>query len=160
MDCKIKFTDYGYNNYEYQNLYFKWYYDAEGKVYKLSNQERTPYMRLTGHKPQQCQGIIPAYKIDYEYLKTRAYKVEECLEGDTYGETYYVILKKIPIRFIETQQSRQTFSSYDPEFDKQVCNYFQQKRLESETSCKRCRNEGRVFNKDPMLSDHNCWKYS
>ena len=97
VDCKIIFTDDGYHNFEYQNLYFKWYYDEEGTVYKLSNYEKTAYMRLIHHKPKQIQGIIAAYRVDYETLKTQSYQKVNALEGIT----YYVIRKRIPIRFIE-----------------------------------------------------------
>ena len=26
--------------------------------------------------------------------------------------------------------------------------------------CSKCRQDGRLKNSDPMLSNHNCWKYS
>lgn len=51
-------------------------------------------------------------------------------------------------------------TSYDPCFDKTVCEYFQTKLLEEKTSCTKCKNEGRIYNKEPMMSNHNCWKYS
>lgn len=51
-------------------------------------------------------------------------------------------------------------SSYDPEFDKEICQYFNSRYLESRTTCTVCKKEGRVFNKDHILSNHNCWKYS
>ena len=50
--------------------------------------------------------------------------------------------------------------SYDIGFDEKICDYFQQTRLEEKTTCIKCKNEGRIFNKDPMKSNHNCWKYS
>jgi hypothetical protein len=52
------------------------------------------------------------------------------------------------------------FSSYDPDFDKKCVIFFQQSRLEEKTTCGRCINEGRIFNKDNMKTNHNCWKYS
>ena len=33
-------------------------------------------------------------------------------------------------------------------------------RLEENPGCSRCELDGRRRNKDPMLSSHNCWKYS
>jgi len=53
-----------------------------------------------------------------------------------------------------------SFSSYDNEFDKKICDFFQQSRLEEKITCGKCINEGRTFNKDNMKSCHNCWKYS
>ena len=61
---------------------------------------------------------------------------------------------------VKSNSTGHTFYSYDPEFDREVCNYFQQSRLESVPRCSRCRKEGRLLEKDPMLSVHNCWKYS
>ena len=58
------------------------------------------------------------------------------------------------------QNNTRFTTSYDPEFDKEIQKYFQQKRLESKTSCSVCMNEGRTFNYEPMRSSHNCWKYS
>lgn len=52
------------------------------------------------------------------------------------------------------------FFSYDPTFDKTVCEYFRKTYLEQETSCNKCKNEGRLYNNQPMKSNHNCWKYS
>lgn len=60
----------------------------------------------------------------------------------------------------QKQQPTYTFSSYDPEFDKKICEYFVQSHLDEKTSCGKCKHEGRIFNKDPMKSSHNCWKYS
>jgi hypothetical protein len=53
-----------------------------------------------------------------------------------------------------------TFSSYDSDFDKKICDFFQQSHLEEKSTCGRCINEGRIFNKDHMKTNHNCWKYS
>lgn len=53
-----------------------------------------------------------------------------------------------------------TFSSYDSIFDKTICGFFQQSQLEGKTTCGKCIYEGRIFNKDGMKSNHNCWKYS
>ena len=62
--------------------------------------------------------------------------------------------------FTQKPESKPLFTSYDPEFDKKVCEYYKQSYLESETTCTRCRSEGRIFNKENMKSNHNCWKYS
>jgi hypothetical protein len=51
-------------------------------------------------------------------------------------------------------------TSYDPEFDKNVCDYFRQQLLQSKTVCKKCIREGRIYNYEPMVTNHNCWKYS
>ncbi len=53
-----------------------------------------------------------------------------------------------------------TLASYDPDFDKKLCDFFQHSRLEEKTTCVKCIDDGRVFNKEPMKSLHNCWKYS
>lgn len=50
--------------------------------------------------------------------------------------------------------------SYDPEFDKETHNYYIEQHAQSTTFCKRCLNEGRILNRDPPRSVHNCWKYS
>lgn len=44
--------------------------------------------------------------------------------------------------------------------DKETQEHYHKIYLESEVSCSRCRSEGRVYNKDPLISNHNCWKYS
>lgn len=74
---------------------------------------------------------------------------------------FYVFNTKSQCNKCLTQKPKtNSYSSYDPYFDKQICGYFNQSYLESKTSCEKCKNEGRKFNKDPMLSIHNCWKYS
>lgn len=60
----------------------------------------------------------------------------------------------------EKPQKNYTFSSYDLNFDKTICDFFHQSRLEGKTSCRKCINEERIFNKDSIKSNHNCWKYS
>jgi len=57
------------------------------------------------------------------------------------------------------QTQKFTFS-YDHDFDKKIGEFFQQSHLKEKTMCVKCINEGRIFNKDPMKSNHNCWKYS
>lgn len=57
-------------------------------------------------------------------------------------------------------QTKYTSSSYDPVFDEKLCKFFQQSHLEEKNVCSKCKNEGRIFNKDDMKSNHNCWKYS
>jgi len=75
---------------------------------------------------------------------------------------FYVFNTKTQCKKCLTQKYKTTniSSSYDPYFDKQICEYFQQSHLDRKTACSKCKNEGRIFNKDPMLSNHNCWKYS
>lgn len=51
------------------------------------------------------------------------------------------------------------YSSYCPEFDKKLCEYFEQQYLEAETTCVRCQQEGRIYNKEPKKSNHKCHKY-
>lgn len=60
----------------------------------------------------------------------------------------------------KTNLNENKLVSYNPSFDEEICNYFKNKHLEEKTVCERCKNEGRLYNKDPMLSIHNCWKYS
>lgn len=45
-------------------------------------------------------------------------------------------------------------------FEKNLNEYGKKKYMESKTSCGRCRSEGRTYNCEPMVSYHNCWKYS
>ena len=71
---------------------------------------------------------------------------------------FYVFNKKTECKKCYTKKPNTT--PYDPSFDKEVCSYFKSVNLDSETACLRCRREGRMFNKDPMKSAHNCWKYS
>lgn len=52
------------------------------------------------------------------------------------------------------------FTSYDPAFDRSVQVFFQSQHLAANTSCSRCKSEGRVNNNQPMRTNHNCWKYS
>lgn len=60
------------------------------------------------------------------------------------------------------EKNKNTISDvyYDKEFDEEMNNFHKQQKLESKTFCSRCRREGRIFNKEPMKSVHNCWKYS
>lgn len=51
-------------------------------------------------------------------------------------------------------------TSYDPEFNRQVCDYFIQKSRNEKTTCSRCKREGRIYNYEKLKSNHNCWKYS
>lgn len=53
-----------------------------------------------------------------------------------------------------------TKMSYDPHFDKSVADYWSQHHFNDKTNCAKCIAEGRIFNKDPLKSNHNCWKYS
>ncbi len=50
--------------------------------------------------------------------------------------------------------------SHDPLFDEIVCEFFKQEELEQKTNCGRCKTEGRIYNNEPLKSNHNCWKYS
>ena len=59
-----------------------------------------------------------------------------------------------------TPQHTTTFSSYDPDFDIKMGDFYQRARLEEKITCGKCIHEGRIFNKDQMKSNHNCWKYS
>ena len=51
------------------------------------------------------------------------------------------------------------YESYDPEFNRQVCDYFvkQRQMQKSEEICGRCRQE---VSEGKPKSHHNCWKYS
>lgn len=73
---------------------------------------------------------------------------------------FYVFNSKLQCKKCLTKKPVVYNVSYDPKFDEMICNYFRCSELERKTECKRCINEGRLFNKDPMLSVHNCWKYS
>jgi hypothetical protein len=53
-----------------------------------------------------------------------------------------------------------TTSSYVSDFDKETRDFFQEKFLDEKTNCAKCKLDGRKFKKDPMISLHNCWKYS
>ncbi len=74
---------------------------------------------------------------------------------------FYVFNSKTECAKCSTQKpTPELTTSYDQEFDKNVCSYFQQERLSAETNCSKCKSEGRKFNNEPLLSNHNCWKYS
>ena len=74
---------------------------------------------------------------------------------------FYVFNTKSQCNKCLTQKPKiNSYLSYDPDFDRNICEYFNKSYLESKVTCEKCKNEGRIFNKEPMLSVHNCWKYS
>ncbi len=73
---------------------------------------------------------------------------------------FYVFNSKPQCSKCLTNRPTQTLVSYDPQFDESVCDFLQQQHLQEKTNCGRCKTEGRVYNNEPLKSNHNCWKYS
>ncbi len=73
---------------------------------------------------------------------------------------FYVFNSKSQCNKCSTQKPTQTFVSHDPQFDESVCEFFKEQHLQEKTNCGRCKTEGRVYNSEPLKSNHNCWKYS
>lgn len=73
---------------------------------------------------------------------------------------FYVFNTKLKCNKCSMKKPMYDFTSYDPQFDKSICNYFTRQHLNEKTDCVVCKTEGRIYNKDPLKSNHNCWKYS
>jgi hypothetical protein len=72
---------------------------------------------------------------------------------------FYVFNSKLNCNKCSSQKPIAKFTSYCPEFDKEICKFFNEQHLNAETDCLRCKQDGKVYNKDPLKSNHNCWKY-
>ena len=48
-------------------------------------------------------------------------------------------------------------TSYDPNFDKSICNFFTEQLINEKTICGRCKAEA---DNGSIKSTHNCWKYT
>lgn len=61
-----------------------------------------------------------------------------------------------------SQQSQpvHTSTSYDPEFDASIRDFYREQYRESTPSCQRCIREGRLRNCDPLKSQHDCDQHS
>jgi hypothetical protein len=47
----------------------------------------------------------------------------------------------------------------DPAFVAEISKFHWDAIKDKEVDCPRCKRDGRMYNKDPMKSNHNCWKY-
>jgi hypothetical protein len=92
------------SDHKYVNLTFTEYYDEQHQIQQISNFKQNDYMKLINHNPQQCTGIIVAYKLCYntymhltEVADADGNYMTHCPRG---GDRFFINLK-IPFRFIQ-----------------------------------------------------------